>query len=1074
MVASRCRPRKAFILPLLSIFCAAPAAGSSPTISTPWPSAMLEDADLHDVCFVDRDHGWAVGDRGVILRTENGGETWKRQASPIGCSLFGVHFVDEKTGWIVSGDVVPIVQRGSGTILTTNDGGRHWRVSGVPGLPLLTDVHFFDRQSGWAVGHPSALYPSGIVYTNDRGKTWSGLPASHSESWCRLAGDDTRKTVFALSTEGTIAMLASGQVQWQRKVSTKGERLHDLAVLSDGSLAVAGSKGFVQILRGSNASGLEIPRPARGQLDFACLAANNRKLWIAAPSAMSVLSYDGSSNEWLLGTTEDVTRLKRLAFVDSTHGWAVGSLGTVLRTLDGGQTWSRQRGQSSRVALLGLFAQTELIPWELLAGVASAQGYRVAVEVVQESSAEWPRTESVPTALKVHQAAIRAGANHGDATTLQLSASSTDLFDSTGNPLDQRADGTRVRLTMASHAADERATLRDYLAHQIRLWKPDVVIVHSSTQSGSNRLSRMIEETLPSAMDVAAREAGQVKLNDRTESAKWLVHRAFAVVDDDSDDRVVKVPNEQLAVSRSESVSQIAFSSRTRVQDSIPSAARWTFVRPLRSMTPSSGLGLRGAFDSDVRRPVMPPTSSLQQVRRQHQQMQNALAMFDHFSRSGMRGRNLLSQVDDLTRDLGVAAKSQVLFELAVKYQSSGRFRDASSVLEKLIDDGPKSELVDAALMSLARNQTSQEIRIRTRPSSATAPDFQLRGSGTSRTTRPRRKASLASFEREVQGTPSEYKRTVAETKLRALQGRIRKARPELMAEPSVRFLLASAKRNLGDPTSRTMYQSLAALSHGLYRRLAISELFLAGAVPTCPITVRLCPQVRTRPHLDGTLDDETWRMVPSWSLSESLTEVVRKSPWEGQMKRQAASPPLLQPVPNATSMDPRNATHRTDVWLAHNEDHLLVAVHCMRPFPVKEQVVKERRLRDTNLANRDRIQMRIDVDRDQQTAWELTVDDRGWANDACHLDETWNPQWYIASRSTSIDWTVEAAIPFNELQPSGEKRAWMVQFERIMPNASNRSLATPPDAFLLRFQESKRRQRTKPPDVKDENHEIP
>ena len=37
---------------------------------------MLEDAELTDVTFVDPDRGWAVGDRGVIWQTVDGGRHW--------------------------------------------------------------------------------------------------------------------------------------------------------------------------------------------------------------------------------------------------------------------------------------------------------------------------------------------------------------------------------------------------------------------------------------------------------------------------------------------------------------------------------------------------------------------------------------------------------------------------------------------------------------------------------------------------------------------------------------------------------------------------------------------------------------------------------------------------------------------------------------------------------------------------------------------------------------------------------------------------------------------------------------
>ena len=60
------------------------------------PPEMLEDAELTDVFFLDVDRGWAVGDRGVILTTEDGGRRWRVADCPVNCRLEAVFFIDEQ------------------------------------------------------------------------------------------------------------------------------------------------------------------------------------------------------------------------------------------------------------------------------------------------------------------------------------------------------------------------------------------------------------------------------------------------------------------------------------------------------------------------------------------------------------------------------------------------------------------------------------------------------------------------------------------------------------------------------------------------------------------------------------------------------------------------------------------------------------------------------------------------------------------------------------------------------------------------------------------------------------------
>ena len=40
------------------------------------PAIWKQDANIHDVFFVDSQYGWAVGDQGLIERTVNGGKDW--------------------------------------------------------------------------------------------------------------------------------------------------------------------------------------------------------------------------------------------------------------------------------------------------------------------------------------------------------------------------------------------------------------------------------------------------------------------------------------------------------------------------------------------------------------------------------------------------------------------------------------------------------------------------------------------------------------------------------------------------------------------------------------------------------------------------------------------------------------------------------------------------------------------------------------------------------------------------------------------------------------------------------------
>ncbi|MGH9835869.1 MAG: YCF48-related protein, partial [Blastocatellia bacterium] len=72
-------------------------------------------ANLRDVFFVDANRGWAVGNGGVILTSNDGGATWTPEQSGVSANLRGVFFVNATTGFAV-GDNGAILKRGISTV----------------------------------------------------------------------------------------------------------------------------------------------------------------------------------------------------------------------------------------------------------------------------------------------------------------------------------------------------------------------------------------------------------------------------------------------------------------------------------------------------------------------------------------------------------------------------------------------------------------------------------------------------------------------------------------------------------------------------------------------------------------------------------------------------------------------------------------------------------------------------------------------------------------------------------------------------------------------------------------------
>lgn len=123
---------------------------------------------LTDVSLVDSRHGWTVGG-GVILATDDGGQSWRQQQSGVKTSLYAIQFTDPQHGWAVGHD---------GIILVTDNGGQSWRPQQSGVKTVLWAVQFTDPQHGWAVGDSVV-----ILATDDGGQSWRKQHHSSNDMW---------------------------------------------------------------------------------------------------------------------------------------------------------------------------------------------------------------------------------------------------------------------------------------------------------------------------------------------------------------------------------------------------------------------------------------------------------------------------------------------------------------------------------------------------------------------------------------------------------------------------------------------------------------------------------------------------------------------------------------------------------------------------------------------------------------------------------------------------------------------------------------------------------------------------
>src|SRR2546423_888956 len=137
---------------------------------------------LRAVYFLDEQKGWAVGGKGAVLTTTDGGAHWHAGRKPTEDGLRDVFFSNEQTGWLVCERSLIKVETEGGTrsfLLKTVDGGDSWQrveVTDKDAQTLLVRVVFADATHGWTFGEEGALYA-----TTDGGATWTRqrVPTRH-------------------------------------------------------------------------------------------------------------------------------------------------------------------------------------------------------------------------------------------------------------------------------------------------------------------------------------------------------------------------------------------------------------------------------------------------------------------------------------------------------------------------------------------------------------------------------------------------------------------------------------------------------------------------------------------------------------------------------------------------------------------------------------------------------------------------------------------------------------------------------------------------------------------------------
>ncbi|TKT05287.1 WD40/YVTN/BNR-like repeat-containing protein [Streptomyces lasalocidi] len=304
---------------------AVPAQAHAPA-GRPAPHWQLKDTGAPDVRFrglaaVGRDTAWVAGTGGTVLRTTDGGGTW-RDVSPPGAE--DLQFRDVEAFDARHAVVLAIGEGEASRVYRTDDGGGTWTESfrNTDTRAFYDCLTFFDRRHGLALSDP-VDGKFRVLSTGDGGRSWSVLPDAGMPA----------------ALEGEAGFAASGQC-----LVASGPR--------DVWLATGGA-AHARVLHSADrgltwtAAATPVPAgdPARGVF---ALAFRDRAHGLAVggdyradqPSPRAAAPTADGGRPWRPAATPPPAYRSGVAWLPHSRvaALAVGPTGTDLTT-DGGRTW---------------------------------------------------------------------------------------------------------------------------------------------------------------------------------------------------------------------------------------------------------------------------------------------------------------------------------------------------------------------------------------------------------------------------------------------------------------------------------------------------------------------------------------------------------------------------------------------------------------------------------------------------------------------------------------------------------------------------------------------------------------
>lgn len=195
-----------------------------------WALEMLPGAPDLNALWARSGELAAVGSRGELARSLDGGTTWKLSHTGTTEPLRGIALAPAgQESWAVGH---------RGTVLRSRDNGASWELVPPPSTQdLLALYEHPDDGRLWLVGDQQSFF------LKEPGDGWSVRGTVLSDLYQVRFVDAEARVAFAVGDDGTILKSTDGGRSWSERPSNTSARLRDVAFTADGKEGVAVGDG---------------------------------------------------------------------------------------------------------------------------------------------------------------------------------------------------------------------------------------------------------------------------------------------------------------------------------------------------------------------------------------------------------------------------------------------------------------------------------------------------------------------------------------------------------------------------------------------------------------------------------------------------------------------------------------------------------------------------------------------------------------------------------------------------------------------------------------------------------------